>query len=314
MRTAAAGALAVLVVVIAARVVAVARTDAGERASASVPGSTGRATAAISSVAPAGTLAGTGTGTRTGTIAHGIRPVTVGVMQVGLDPVMVEGGLVGATVSYIVAVEGAGTTEHLELSDDFHARISPAMIVTAKLDIPPGGCSSVRNITIRATDEHFVERGRAVLPVTACTDVVGRSPADWARTTMLAGRPVQLMWSLLRNHRLPNVLGSIPDDWNDIRPAFTFVGDSCTVDCAFPMQMLVAIAALDSLVNVRFATQHVTVPTPLAHHAAGSCITMNDLLGAVDAASPLTESSTLSALVETLSAVVQSPVRQLQCR
>lgn len=239
--------------------------------------------------------------------------VSIGVMRVALDPVMVDGALVGATLSYVAAVDGRGATPPVVLSDDFHSRLQPGEVVRVHLGLSPTGCVEPSTVTVRAADGSHRFVGSATLALDTCAAVAGRSPADWARTSMMAGRPIQLMWSFLRGHRLTSSLGSLPNDWVDVRPALTFVDHSCADDCHAVLQLLLAVVALDSTIDPRFRSQNVVSPITMTGHTVGDCLALADLVDAIDEASPIHEIGRIEAVVETLTTLVHTPTGRLQC-
>ena len=239
--------------------------------------------------------------------------VSVGVMRVGLDPVMVDGVLVGATLSYVAAVEVGRTASPVNLSDEFHPLLQPGVIVRVHLALPKRGCVEPRQLTVSASNAAHRVVAHATLAFEVCAAVIGRSPSDWARTSMMAGRPIQLMWSFLRNQRLRSSLASLPKSWADIRPALGYVDHSCADNCAVVLQLVLAVAALDAIIDPRFRLQEVAAPATFPNRDVGECMSIGELIDAVEADAPIAEEGRIEAIIEALSATVHGPTTHLQC-
>lgn len=239
--------------------------------------------------------------------------VVVGVMRVGLDPVMVDGILVGATLSYVAALDAGRVASPVSVSDNFDHRLQPGAINRLRLPLSPHGCLEPRRLTVAATNPTHRVLATATLPLEVCVEVTGRSPSDWARTSMMAGRPIQLMWSFLRNHRLRRSLSSLPRNWSDIRLSLGYADPTCGSNCAVVLQLLLAVATLDSIIDPRFRDQSVAAPIQMSSHSIGECTTLGTLVDEIEAGAPITDEGRIAALIETLSALVHRQKSHLQC-
>lgn len=176
-----------------------------------------------------------------------------------------------------------------------------------------GGCSVTGTGSLR-TEKGEVGRVRpATLPEDACTPPMGRPPAAWARTPLVSGRPTQLIWALLHDERLPNLLATLPHHWADVQVAFSFVDPNCVTDCDFVFTMLAAAAALDIVTDPPFGRQTVVAPLELPGHHLGDCLTMSEFLEGVESSAPITENGRMAAVAATLKSVTTGPARQMQC-
>lgn len=78
----------------------------------------------------------------------------VGAMHLALDPVLIERHLVGATWSYMVAVEQleAGSPGSVVLNDSFHGQLPPGRVMQTFLPLGPEACEPGITNTITAID------------------------------------------------------------------------------------------------------------------------------------------------------------------
>ncbi len=111
----------------------------------------------------------------------------VGAMQLGLDPVLVERQLIGATWTYVAAVEQleAGSPGSVALRDSFHDRIRPGTTLSTFLPLGPEACEPGITNAVTAFDPSTLETvAGARLTVRLCPIRPFSGPALYTGTTI----------------------------------------------------------------------------------------------------------------------------------